>query len=130
MMKRLALVLTVLALTFTSTVTASANEKGPSTAELKAYAKEYVLMQVLISIKSKEGPRQWKCFERVINYESRWNPRAENGMYYGLGQLAHSKERHNGKPYKQIRDTWKYMVHRYGDRACGAIDHINWIGWY
>lgn len=128
-MKRLALAL-VLALTLTPITSASANEKLPSTAELKAYAKDYVFLQVRLSIKNTEGPRQWKCFQRVIHYESRWNPKAQNGIYYGLGQLANSEKRHNGKPYKQIRDTWKYMVHRYKDRACGAIDHINWIGWY
>jgi hypothetical protein len=131
MIRRLALaVVLVLALTVTPTVTASASKHSPSTAELKAYAKEYVLMQVRISIKSKDGPRQWRCFERVVNYESRWNPKAENGVHYGLGQLAGSKQKHNGKPYEQVRATWKYMVHRYGDRACGALDHINWIGWY
>ena len=58
MIRRLALaVVLVLALTVIPTVTASANTHSPSTAELKAYAKEYVLMQVRISIKSKEGPR-------------------------------------------------------------------------
>lgn len=127
-MKRLALALAIAMSTLTLTVPASAST--PTTDEIKAYAKSYVLQRVLISIKQDDGPRQWRCFQRVIHYESRWNHRAQNGIYYGLGQIANSKARHNGKPYKQVRDTWKYMVHRYSDRACGAWDNIKWIGWY
>jgi hypothetical protein len=127
-MKRLALAVAIAMSTLTLTVPASAST--PTTDEIKAYAKSYVLQRVLISIKQDDGPRQWKCFKRVIHYESRWDHRAENGIYYGLGQIGNSKARHNGKPYKQVRDTWKYMVHRYKDRACGAWNHIKWIGWY
>jgi hypothetical protein len=70
------------------------------------------------------------CFNRVIHYESRWKHNAQNGKYYGLGQIANAKARHNGKPYTQVRDTWKYMVHRYPNRACGAWSHIKRVGWY
>lgn len=94
----------------------------PSTAEIKAYAQGYVT--------AKGGLSQWRCFNRVINYESHWNHRAVNGIYYGLGQMANAKARHSGKPYLQVRDAWKYMVNRYSNDACGAWSHINRVGWY
>lgn len=101
---------------------ASATTGLPSTAEIKAYAHGYV--------RAKSGERQWSCFNRVINYESRWNHRAVNGRYYGLGQLANSKTRTAGKPYLQVRAAWDYMVNRYNGKACGAWDHIRTVGWY
>ena len=101
----------------------TASAKGlPSTAEIKAYAQGYVT--------AKGGTSQWVCFNRVINYESGWRHNAQNGKYYGLGQMANAKARHNGKPYTQVRDAWKYMVHRYDNRACGAWSHILKVGWY
>jgi hypothetical protein len=103
-------------------LTAASATGLPSTAEIKAYAQGYVT--------AKGGLSQWKCFNRVIHYESRWNHRAVNGRYYGLGQMANAKARHSGKPYLQVRDAWKYMVHRYDGDACGAWSHINRVGWY
>ena len=117
--------LTALAVTACLTllpVTAASGTGLPSTAQIKAYAEGYVT--------AKGGERQWKCFYRVINYESRWNHRAVNGRYYGLGQMANAKPRHVGKPYLQVRDAWKYMVHRYSKDACGAWSHIERVGWY
>lgn len=103
-------------------VTAASAVPLPSTAEIKAYAEGYVT--------AKGGTSQWKCYYKVIQYESRWNHRAVNGRYYGLGQMANAKARHSGKPYKQVRDAWKYMVNRYANDACGAWSHINRVGWY
>lgn len=119
-MKRLAIAASAVALLLTSTVPAHATV--PSTKEIKAYAEGYVT--------AKGGKSQWVCFNRVINYESRWNHRAQNGRYYGLGQMANAKARHSGKPYLQVRDAWKYMVHRYDGDACGAWSHIRRVGWY
>jgi hypothetical protein len=76
------------------------------------------------------GERQWKCFYKVINRESTWRHTAQNGKYYGLGQLANSKRWSRGKPFLQIRATWDYMVHRYDGKACGAWEHSQQTGWY
>ena len=31
--------------------------------------------------------REFQCFNWLIHYESRWNPKARNGSHYGLGQM-------------------------------------------
>lgn len=130
-MRRLAIAVTATVLTLTLFVpTASAEPKSPSVDQIKAYAKTYVLANGGHPVTGKGAARQWGCFAKVIHYESRWNHKAQNGIHYGLGQLASSKASHDGKPYLQVRDTWKYMVNRYSDKACGAWDHIGWIGWY
>ena len=130
-MRRLAIAVTATVLTLTLFVpTASAEPKSPSVDQIKAYAKTYVLANGGHPVTGKGAARQWGCFAKVIHYESRWNHKAQNGIHYGLGQLASSKASHDGKPYLQVRDTWKYMVKRYPDKACGAWDHIVWIGWY
>jgi hypothetical protein len=123
-MKRLAIAVAAALLTVTASMVpaASAEPRPPTTAEIKEYAENYVI--------SKSGVRQWGCFVKVINYESTWNYKAQNGIYYGLGQIANAKKRHVNRPYKQVRDSWKYMVHRYKDRACGAWSHIKRVGWH
>lgn len=123
-MRRLAIaVATALLAVTTSTVpAASAEPRIPNVAEIKAYAEGYVT--------AKGGERQWKCFSKIIYRESRWNHKARNGIYYGLGQIANAKERHANQPYLQVRAAWKYMVHRYDDRACGAWKHHQTYNWY
>ena len=122
-MRRLVTALAMTACLCLIPVTAASAKNGvPSTEEIQAYAHGYV--------RAKGGERQWRCFYKVLNYESHWNYRASNGIYYGLGQMGHTKARHNGKPYLQVRDAWKYMVNRYDRRACGAWEHIEKIGWY
>ena len=122
-MKRLAIAVTAVLLTIASTVpAASAEPRPPSTAEVKAYAEGYVT--------AKGGKRQWTCFTKIIHRESTWRHTAQNGKYYGLGQIANAKPKHLGKPYLQVRDAWKYMVHRYKDRACGAWKHHQVHNWY
>jgi hypothetical protein len=122
-MRRLAIVVAGALLTVLSVVPAASAEPRPPTAtEIRAYAKKYITAQ--------GGKRQWVCFDKVIYYESRWNHKARNGIYYGLGQIANAKKRHANQPYKQVRDSWKYMVHRYDNRACGAWSHIERVGWH
>ncbi len=31
--------------------------------------------------------QEFQCFNWLIHYESRWNPKARNGSHYGLGQM-------------------------------------------
>jgi hypothetical protein len=124
-MKRLAIALTVIALTLTSTVPAEASLKHPTKSELKAYALGYITAK----LGTKKAASQYACFDNIINRESHWNPAAQNGKYYGLGQMSNAKPRHRGKPYLQVRDAYKYMVHRYGS-PCGAWSFWKSHYWY
>jgi len=62
--------------------------------------------------------KQYICLSKIINKESRWNPKAVNGSHYGLGQMK-SKHYRNLDPYRQIDSTIKYITNRYGS-MCNA----------
>lgn len=123
-MQRLAIAVATALLTVTASTVpaASAEPRPPTVAEIKAYAKKYVT--------EKGGKGQWECYAKIIYRESRWNYKAQNGKYYGLGQIANAKKRHANQPYKQVRAAWEYMVHRYDNRACGAWKHHQMHNWY
>ena len=124
-MKRLAILLTASALTFGLTVPAEATVAKPTVTQLKTYALGYISGKIGPS----KAASQFACFDKIIYRESRWKHTAQNGRYYGLGQLANSKARHRGKPYLQVRAAYKYMVHRY-DSPCGAWSFWKRNGWY
>ena len=124
-MKRLAILLTVSVLTLGSTVPAEATVAKPTASELKSYALGYITGKLGPS----KAASQYRCFANIINRESHWNPKAQNGKYYGLGQMANAKPRHRGKPYLQVRAAYKYMVHRYGS-PCGAWSFWKAHSWY
>ena len=71
---------------------------------------------------------EFQCFNWLIHYESRWNPKAKNGSHYGLGQMRSTWYR-DLSPQGQIRATIKYISHRYGD-ACKALHHFETKGWH
>lgn len=113
-------------LTVTGPVTAAnATVARPTKTELQTYALGYITAKV----GTRKAASQYRCFANIINRESHWNPRAQNGKYYGLGQMANAKPRHVGKPYLQVRDAYKYMVHRYGS-PCGAWSFWQARRWY
>jgi hypothetical protein len=122
--KRLAIVLTALTLILTSTP-AEATVKRPTVNELRTYALGYISGKVGTA----KAASQFACFDKIIYRESRWKHTAQNGRYYGLGQMANSKARHSGKPYLQVRAAYKYMVHRY-DSPCGAWSFWKRNHWY
>jgi hypothetical protein len=124
-MKRLATLLTAIALTLGSTMSAEATVTKPTPTQLKTYALGYLTGK----LGAKKAASQFKCFDKIIYRESRWIHTAQNGKYYGLGQLANSKARHRGKPYLQVRDAYAYMVHRY-DSPCGAWKFWTKHHWY
>lgn len=124
-MKRLAILLTASVLTVGLTVPAEATVANPTATQLKTYALGYLTGK----LGAKKAASQFACFDKIIYRESRWKHTAQNGRYYGLGQLANSKARHRGKPYKQVRDAYAYMVHRY-DSPCGAWNFWSRNGWY
>ena len=72
--------------------------------------------------------KEFQCFNWLIHYESRWNPKARNGSHYGLGQMRSTWYR-DLSPQGQIRATIKYISHRYGD-ACKALHHFETKGWH
>ena len=72
--------------------------------------------------------KEFECFNWLIHYESRWNPKAKNGSHYGLGQMRSTWYR-DLSPKGQIRATIKYISHRYGD-ACKALHHFETKGWH
>ena len=72
--------------------------------------------------------KEFQCFNWLIHYESRWNPKAKNGSHYGLGQMRSTWYR-DLSPQGQIRATIKYISHRYGD-ACKALHHFETKGWH
>jgi hypothetical protein len=74
------------------------------------------------------GLREWRCLDRIIRRESRWDPAAVNPANgrYGLGQFLGYR---NPDPLAQLRHVLAYIAARYGD-ACGAWRHERATGWY
>jgi len=72
--------------------------------------------------------REFQCFNWLIYYESRWNPKARNGSHYGLGQMRSTWYR-DLSPQGQIRASIKYIRHRY-DESCKALQHFEERGWH
>ena len=55
--------------------------------------------------------KEFECFNWLIHYESRWNPKARNGSHYGLGQMRSTWYR-DLSPKGQIQASIKYIHHR------------------
>ena len=72
--------------------------------------------------------REFQCFNWLIHYESRWNPKARNGSHYGLGQMRSTWYR-DLSPEGQIKASIKYIRHRYDD-SCKALQHFETKGWH
>jgi hypothetical protein len=71
---------------------------------------------------------EFQCFNWLIHYESRWNPKARNGSHYGLGQMRSTWYR-DLSPEGQIKASIKYIRHRYDD-SCKALHHFETKGWH
>jgi hypothetical protein len=72
--------------------------------------------------------QEFQCFNWLIHYESRWNPKARNGSHYGLGQMRSTWYR-DLSPQAQIKASIKYIHHRYDD-SCKALHHFETKGWH
>ena len=72
--------------------------------------------------------KEFECFNWLIHYESRWNPKARNGSHYGLGQMRSTWYR-DLSPQGQVMASIKYIRHRYGD-SCKALTHFEHKGWH
>ena len=71
---------------------------------------------------------EFQCFNWLIHYESRWNPKARLGSHYGLGQMRSTWYR-DLTPTKQIDASINYIRHRYGN-SCKALHHFETKGWH
>ena len=71
---------------------------------------------------------EFQCFNWLIHYESRWNPKARLGSHYGLGQMRSTWYR-DLSPKRQIDASIKYIRYRYGD-SCKALSHFERKGWH
>ena len=72
--------------------------------------------------------KEFECFNWLIHYESRWNPKAKNGSHYGLGQMRSTWYR-DLSPKGQVLASIKYIHHRYGD-SCKALSHFERYKWH
>ena len=72
--------------------------------------------------------KEFQCFNWLIHYESRWNPKARNGSHYGLGQMRSTWYR-DLSPKGQVLASIKYIHHRYGD-SCKALSHFERYKWH
>jgi hypothetical protein len=72
--------------------------------------------------------KQFQCFNTIIIKESQWNYKAHNGSHWGLGQMKSNYYR-NLDPFRQIDETLRYMVHRYGS-PCKALIHHKKHNWF
>jgi len=72
--------------------------------------------------------QEFQCFNWLIHYESRWNPKARNGSHFGLGQMRSTWYR-DLSPQGQIKASIKYIRHRYDD-SCKALQHFEERGWH
>lgn len=71
---------------------------------------------------------EFQCFNWLIHYESRWDPKARLGSHYGLGQMRSTWYR-DLSPTQQIDASIKYIRHRYGN-SCKALQHFETKGWH
>lgn len=71
---------------------------------------------------------QTKCLIRLWDRESRWNPRARNGKYYGIPQLP-IRQVINLNSWQQIDKGLLYIRYRYG-LPCKALAHSLKRNWY
>lgn len=66
--------------------------------------------------------KQFQCFIKVINKESRWNVNAKNGSHFGLGQMR-SEHYRNLDAYRQIDASIKYITNRYSNPCTAWAFH-------
>jgi len=71
---------------------------------------------------------QYKCFNAIIEKESRWSYKARNGSHYGLGQMR-SRWYGSLDAYRQIDVSLRYIKKRYGS-SCNALAYHHKHGWY
>ena len=72
--------------------------------------------------------KEYLCFSKIINKESRWNYKAKNGSHFGLGQMR-SQHYRTLDPFAQLRVTLAYITKRY-ETSCKAWDFHKRKGYF
>lgn len=80
--------------------------------------------------------KELKCYFKLVDRESRWDPLAQNprSTAFGIGQFLNSTwglvdSKKTSDPYGQIDAMIKYVNLIYGD-GCKALDFRLYKGWY
>jgi hypothetical protein len=80
---------------------------------LPAYGATYSVDQLRLYAHSRIlNYEEFRCFDKIIIKESRYNYKARNGSHYGIGQMR-SVYYQSKDPYTQIDLTIKYTIKRY-----------------
>jgi hypothetical protein len=66
---------------------------------------------------------EYKCMDRIIYMESRYNYLARSGSHYGLGQMK-SKYYQSKDPFTQIDLTIAYTLKRYNSLCKALAFHL------
>ena len=87
-------------------------------------------------LKENVPSKELKCYFKIIDKESNWNPLAQNSKStaFGLGQFLNSTwalvdHKKTADPYEQIDAMIKYVNLIYGT-GCQAWDFKSYKGWY
>lgn len=76
------------------------------------------------------GHREWECLDRLIQRESRWNPRAKNPESSARGLFQLLRMPANLTPSQQFERGRRYIEHRYQGSPCMAYRTAKDRGWY
>ena len=76
------------------------------------------------------GPKEWRCLDRLVYRESRWNPTAKNATSSARGLFQLLRLPPNFTPLQQYARAVKYLDRRYRGSPCRALRHSVHVGWY
>lgn len=76
------------------------------------------------------GPRGWKCLDRLIYRESRWDLHAKNGTSSARGLFQLLRLPPNLTALEQYARGQRYVTRRYHGSPCMALQHSLRRGWY
>ena len=94
---------------------------GSKQPTFKDYLKIYAHSKIVVE-------SQYKCFNVLMERESKWSHTARNGSHYGIGQMR-SLWYKRLNAYQQIDASIAYISKRYG-HSCHALAFHNKRGYY
>jgi hypothetical protein len=91
----------------------------------------YVSDRITNFVSSRSNSREARCALQIAYKESRYQPMATNGKYWGIYQLgfAHPTKPSEHSIKRQLRLAHKYVLARYGNWCNAWIHHID-NNWY
>ena len=91
----------------------------------------YVASRITKYVSSRSDTREARCAISIAYKESRFQPNATNGKYWGFYQLgfAHPTKESEWSIKRQLRLAHKYVLSRYGN-WCNAWQHHIHHNWY